>query len=64
MKVPAKMRMAPLLMVTVPVKDAPDVAPATKSVAAIVTVSGLPDDSPAGVTMQDPVMLNVATAPA
>ena len=63
MKVPAKMRIAPLLMVTVPVKDAPDTAPVTRSVAAIVIVSGLPEASPAGVTVQEPVMANVYTAP-
>ena len=57
------MRIAPLLIVTVPVKDAPDTAPVTRSVAAIVRVRGLPDALPAGVTMQAPVMLNVATDP-
>jgi len=63
MKVPAKMRMAPLLMVTVPVKAAPDTAPVTRSVAAIVMVRGLPDALPAGVTIHPPVMANVATDP-
>ena len=57
------MRIAPLLMVTVPVKDAPETAPVTRSVAAIVRVIGLPDALPAGVTMHAPVMANVYTAP-
>ena len=59
MNVPAKMRMAPLLMVTVPVNDAPDAAPVTRSVAAIARVSGLPDALPAGVTVHAPVMAKV-----
>jgi len=63
MKVPAKMRIAPLLMVTVPVKDAPETAPVTRSVAAIVMVIGLPDARPAAVTVQAPVIAKVYTVP-
>ena len=57
------MRMAPLFIVTVPEKDAPVVAPVTRSVAAMVMVSGLSDAVPAAVTAQAPVMGNVYTAP-
>jgi len=63
MNVLSKMRMAPLSIVTVPVYVKPEAAPATRSVAAIVMVSGLPDARPAAVTVQAPVIAKVYTVP-
>lgn len=65
MNVPAKVRIAPLLMPTVPVKEAPETAPVTV-VPPSVMVSGFPavpvPAFPAGVTVHV-VRLQLYTAP-